>query len=218
MSSKNIYQAVYNENTKTVTGKIDGAAISLTKDVDYTVIEYSDRIVVSFTDQCKYYYGTFTKSLLVTPTPDQTPASASAEKTVASETKTTETKTTETKITETKTPEAKTPEAKTPEAKTQPQKEKTKKALKPSKPGKPSITDKKRGRLKIKWKTTKNAKEYEVWVSTSKSFKGPIKKTVSGTSVTVKNLKKGKRYYVKVRAINGDQRSGWSKKASKMTS
>lgn len=60
---------------------------------------------------------------------------------------------------------------------------------------------KKKGSVLLKWSKVKNAK-YEVQYSTSKKFKKKVTKTKKTTknSVTIKNLKKGKKYYFRVRA------------------
>jgi fibronectin type 3 domain-containing protein len=70
--------------------------------------------------------------------------------------------------------------------------------------------------FKVTWKKAKNAKKYQVYVSTKKSsgFKRVI--TTKKTSYTVKKLNKkalkaGKKYYVKVRALNGNVKGKWSK-------
>ena len=62
--------------------------------------------------------------------------------------------------------------------------------------------------FKVTWKKAKSAKKYQVYVSTKKNkgFKKVV--TTSKTSYTVKKLNKkalkvGKKYYVKVRGING---------------
>jgi len=70
------------------------------------------------------------------------------------------------------------------------------------KPAKVKWTSVKRSGRKItlKWKKAKNAKKYQVYMSSKK--KGKFKKamTVKSTKATVKKLKKGKAYYFKVRA------------------
>ena len=59
---------------------------------------------------------------------------------------------------------------------------------------------KKKGTVKVTIKTVKNA-TYEVQYSTNKNFKkAKIKKTKKAT-VTIKNLKAGKKYYFRVRAV-----------------
>lgn len=74
----------------------------------------------------------------------------------------------------------------------------------------------------VKWKEQpKNTKGYEVQYSTSSSFKNAKKVKVAGsskTSKTVKNLRKGKKYYFRIRAysvIDGKTvYSAWSAKKS----
>ncbi len=75
-------------------------------------------------------------------------------------------------------------------------------------------------KLKISWKKTANVKGYEIWYSTGKKFKKSSTKKIlvkkqKNTSVTVKKLKKGKTYYVKIRTytvVDGKKVYGkWSK-------
>ena len=64
-------------------------------------------------------------------------------------------------------------------------------------------------------KIKKNCKGYEFQISRLKKFSSSTKKTASGTKVTFKKLKAGKKYYVRVRAFNkknGKKKYGkWSK-------
>ena len=73
-----------------------------------------------------------------------------------------------------------------------------------SKPLKVNLTSAKNVKtksLKIKWKKVKGTKGYEIWYSTKKDFKSGVKKKItSKLNITIKKLKKNKRYYVKVRA------------------
>ena len=66
----------------------------------------------------------------------------------------------------------------------------------------------------VKWKKTATAKGYQVQYSTSRKFKSKKTKTTGKTSLTIKNLKKKKTYYVRVRAyktVNGKKSYGkWS--------
>ncbi|MBQ3601435.1 MAG: fibronectin type III domain-containing protein [Lachnospiraceae bacterium] len=63
-------------------------------------------------------------------------------------------------------------------------------------------------------KEAKNAVGYQVVYATKKSFKNKKSKTFDGTSVVLSGLKKGKSYYVKVRAYNegvdGRKYGAWS--------
>ena len=56
----------------------------------------------------------------------------------------------------------------------------------------------------VKWNKVKNAKGYQVQVSTKRNFKKLIvnKKSVKKNKITIKNkkLKKGKKYFVRIRA------------------
>lgn len=59
------------------------------------------------------------------------------------------------------------------------------------------------GKLYITWKKTKNADEYEVQISTKKNFKKGKKTSYTfNRKMTWKKLKKGKTYYVRIRAYS----------------
>lgn len=88
-------------------------------------------------------------------------------------------------------------------------------------PGKPkSVTAKNKAtkKIKVSWKKAINAKKYQVQWSTTKKFtvrktssKKTAKKVYTITKIKGKKLKKGMKYYVRVRAINGTKNSTWSK-------
>lgn len=91
----------------------------------------------------------------------------------------------------------------------------------PKRPTKPTITKVSKGTkaFTVKWKKKSSVTGYQVKYSTSKSMKNAKKVTVakkSATAKTVKNLKKGKKYYVQVRAYKEHHGvkyySSWSKK------
>ena len=88
---------------------------------------------------------------------------------------------------------------------------------KPAKVKKPKLTTPKKKQLKVTWKKAKNAKKYEVQYSTSKSFATYKSKTTTKLTVTLKGMKSKKKYYVRVRAINGTKKGSWSTKAKKKT-
>lgn len=71
-----------------------------------------------------------------------------------------------------------------------------------------------RRKMVVKWKKTATAKGYQVQYSTNRKFKSKKTKTTGKTSLTIKNLKKKKTYYVRVRAyktVNGKKSYGkWS--------
>ncbi len=92
--------------------------------------------------------------------------------------------------------------------------------------GAPALSKVKRGKkaFTVTWKTVKSIEGYQIQYSRKKSMKGAKIKTVKGASnakLTVKKLKKGKRYYVRIRAyktIGGVKKySGWSAKKSVKT-
>lgn len=79
-----------------------------------------------------------------------------------------------------------------------------------AKPGKPSIKSLKntsgKNLVVTLSKKISGASGYEVQYSTSSSFKSNVKKVTTGsTSVTLKQLTKGKKYYVRVRAYKKDK-------------
>lgn len=93
------------------------------------------------------------------------------------------------------------------------------KSKKPKKTSISKIKSQKKG-FKVTWKKVSNAKGYQVKYSTSKKFTKKTSKTATvkkatTTSKTVKDLKKKKTYYVKVRSyktVNGKKvYSDWSK-------
>lgn len=59
-------------------------------------------------------------------------------------------------------------------------------------------------KAKVKFKKVSGAVGYEIVYSTNKNFRNSKKVMTKGTSVTLKKLKKNKKYYVKVRAYKTD--------------
>lgn len=57
-----------------------------------------------------------------------------------------------------------------------------------------------KNKIYLTWGKVNGATKYEIQYSTSKKFKKAKKKIVSGKKITIKGLKKNKKYYVKVRA------------------
>ncbi len=66
-------------------------------------------------------------------------------------------------------------------------------------------------KISVKWKDSPNAWSFQIQLSTKKNFKNAKKKETYGNSITWKKLKKGKTYYVRVRATAIDGYSAWSK-------
>ena len=64
----------------------------------------------------------------------------------------------------------------------------------------------------VTWKKVNGAKGYQVQYSLTKNFKKAAVKNVTKTTLTVKKLKFGKKYYVRVKAVASDKKlnSGWS--------
>lgn len=77
---------------------------------------------------------------------------------------------------------------------------------KSAKPAKLSLTAKKGRQMKVSYKKVSGASGYQIAYSTNKKFASSATKkvTTSSTSKTLKNLKKGKTYYVRVRAYQTD--------------
>ncbi len=67
-------------------------------------------------------------------------------------------------------------------------------------------------KVSIKWSKAENAFAYVVEISTKKNFKNAKQKATSNTNLTWKNLKKGKTYYVRIKAASFDKQwSAWTK-------
>ena len=80
------------------------------------------------------------------------------------------------------------------------------------------VTSPDKGQIKITWKKNKTGYVYELQYSTSKKFTRAKTKTVkiprnSISSVTLKKLSAGKKYYVRIRSTDksGKLASAWSK-------
>lgn len=73
-------------------------------------------------------------------------------------------------------------------------------------PSKPTLKNKKKKQLTITIKKVTGAAGYQVTYSTDKNFKKKVTKTknITKNTLTLKNLKKGKTYYVKVKAYKKD--------------
>ena len=102
---------------------------------------------------------------------------------------------------------------------------KAEKAMNQAKITKLTVKSKAKKTIVVKWNKVKNAKGYQVQVSTKKTFKKLIinKKSVKKNKITIKNkkLKKGKKYFVRVRAyatyknskgVTNRAYSSWNKK------
>lgn len=66
--------------------------------------------------------------------------------------------------------------------------------------GKPQLQNKK-GKVKLTFKKVKGADGYEIRYATNKKFKKSKKITVKSPKATLKKLKKGRKYFVKIRAF-----------------
>ncbi len=95
---------------------------------------------------------------------------------------------------------------------------KAEKAMNQAKITKLTVKSKAKKTIVVKWNKVNNAKGYQVQVSTKRNFKKLIvnKKSVKKNKITVKNkkLKKGKKYFVRVRAyVTYKNSKGVTKKA-----
>lgn len=62
----------------------------------------------------------------------------------------------------------------------------------------------------LKFTKTKNVKKYVVQYSTNRKFKKPITKKTKRTAYTIKKLKVGKTYYIRIRGVNKKYKGKWS--------
>lgn len=78
------------------------------------------------------------------------------------------------------------------------------------------VYSKKARQATIKWKKIKNISGYEIKYSTNRKFKNSkiIKISKKRTKKTIKNLKQGKKYYIKIRGVNKKSKGKWSIKKS----
>ena len=89
-------------------------------------------------------------------------------------------------------------------------------ALKPTRVSVKKPVNIKRKSVKLSWKKAKRAKKYQIQYSLNKKFKKAKKyktKTISTAKLkyTVKKLTKKKKYYFRVRGVNGKSYGAWSK-------
>ena len=72
--------------------------------------------------------------------------------------------------------------------------------------------------FKVSWKKAAKAKKYQVqYVKSGVSWSKAKSKTVKSKYVTIKKLKQGVKYKVRVRGINGKKKGKWSKTVMKRT-
>lgn len=68
----------------------------------------------------------------------------------------------------------------------------------------------KRKSIRLTWKKVKTAKVYQIQYATNKKFKKYKVKTTKKITTTLKYLKKNKTYYIRIRALNNEQKGKWS--------
>lgn len=77
--------------------------------------------------------------------------------------------------------------------------------------GKPSIKlTRSKAKIQVQFKKVKNAKKYQIQYAANKQFKKAKTKTTTKLKYTIKGLKKNKKYYVRVRGVNGTTKGRWS--------
>ena len=74
-----------------------------------------------------------------------------------------------------------------------------------------SVKNNRKGTISVKWKKIKDAKKYKIQFATNKKFKKAKVRICKKTSYQIKKLRKGKTYYIRVRAVNGKKQGKWSK-------
>lgn len=65
--------------------------------------------------------------------------------------------------------------------------------------------------ISVKFQKVKKAKKYKIQYATNKKFKKAKVRVCKKTSYQIRKLKKGKTYYVRIRAVNGKKQGRWSK-------
>lgn len=87
---------------------------------------------------------------------------------------------------------------------------------KPAKVNLKGVKAQKGRKIKVSYKKVSGAAGYQIQYSTKSNMKAAKSKTTKKLTYTLKNLKKGKRYYVRVRAYNKGKKAygDWSKKKS----
>lgn len=69
----------------------------------------------------------------------------------------------------------------------------------------------KKSAIKVKYRKLKNAKKYQIQYASNRKFKKAKIKTTKKRTYIIKNIKKEKSYYIRVRGINGKVKGAWSK-------
>lgn len=77
-----------------------------------------------------------------------------------------------------------------------------------------SVKAAKNKKVTVKFKKVTGIKKYQIQYSYKSNMKKAKTKTSKKTTYTLKNLKKGKKVYVRVRAVSGKSYGTWSKKKS----
>lgn len=74
-----------------------------------------------------------------------------------------------------------------------------------------SVKNSKRKIVVIKYRRVRNAKKYQIQYAKNRKFKKAVIRNTKKLTFTIRKLQKGKKYYIRVRGINGDKKGKWSK-------
>ena len=74
-----------------------------------------------------------------------------------------------------------------------------------------SVKNSKRKIVVIKYRRVRNAKKYQIQYAKNSKFKKAVIRNTKKLTFTIRKLKKGKKYYIRVRGINGEKKGKWSK-------
>ena len=74
-----------------------------------------------------------------------------------------------------------------------------------------SVKNRKRKTVVIKYRRVRNAKKYQIQYAKNSKFKKAVIRNTKKLTFTIRKLKKGKKYYIRVRGINGEKKGKWSK-------
>lgn len=74
-----------------------------------------------------------------------------------------------------------------------------------------SVKNRKRKTVVIKYRRVRNAKKYQIQYAKNSKFKKAVIRNTKKLTFTIRKLKKGKKYYIRVRGVNGEKKGKWSK-------
>lgn len=82
---------------------------------------------------------------------------------------------------------------------------------KPAKVKIKSVKRYKKNKIRVRFKKVRYAKKYQIKFATNKKFKKAKIRTTKKCSYIIKKAQKKKKYYIKVRGVNGTKKGAWSK-------